>query len=86
MIEDFFGYSSGSSAFDKRRHINVIFQLLIMYKLKVNPNSLIPKIRRALQLPTQEAAELICNDVLSYDEHNYLNLLRERYDVPVSDL
>jgi len=85
MIEEFFGYGSASSAFDKRRHINVIFQLLLMYKLKVNPNSLIIKIQRALQLPTQQAAELICNDVLSYDEHNYLNLLRERYDVPVSD-
>lgn len=85
MIEDFFGNGSGSSVFDKRRHINVIFQLLMMYKLKVDSNSVIPTLQRALKLPTQQAAELICNNVLSYDEHNYLNLLRERYDVPVND-
>ena len=85
MIDNFFGYGSASSEYDKRRHINVIFQLLLMYKLKQNPGFVIPKLQRALQLPTQQAAEFICNEVLSYDEHNYLNLLRERYNIPVSD-
>lgn len=85
MIENFFGYGSASSAYDKRRHINVILQLLLMYKLKQNPGFIIPKLQCALRLPTQQAAELICNDVLTYDEHNYLNLLRERYNLPDSD-
>lgn len=84
-METFFGYGSGSSKFDKRRHINVIFQLLIMYKLKVDPNFVILTLQRALQLPTKQAADLICNEILSYDEHNYLNLLRERYAVPKND-
>ena len=85
MNENFFGYGSGSASYDKRRHINVIFQLFMMYKLKTNPNSVISKLQTALQLPTQQAAELVCNDILTYDEHNYLNLLRERYDVPIDD-
>ena len=85
MEEDFFGYGSASSSYDKRRHINVIFQLLMTYKLKAMPSSVISNLRRALQLPTQQAAELVCNDILSYDEHNYLNLLRERYNVPIAD-
>lgn len=85
MTDNFFGYGSASSEFDKRRHINVIFQLLLMYKLKQNPGYVVPKLQRALQLSTQQAAEFICNEVLSYDEHNYLNLLRERYNIPASD-
>ena len=84
-MDDFFGYGTGSSAYDKRRHINVIFQLLMMYKLKVNPSAVIPPLQRALSLPMQQGAEVICNDVLSYDEHNYLNLLRERYHVSEFD-
>ena len=39
----------------------------------------------AAQLPIQEAAEYVCNDILTYDEHNFLNLLRERYNVPNAD-
>ena len=84
-MDNFFGYGTASSAYDKRRHINVIFQILMMYKLKVNPNSVIPPLQRALRLPVQQAAEVICNDILSYDEHNYLNLLRERYGISESD-
>lgn len=85
MTEDFFGYGSGSSTYDKRRHINVIFQLFIMYKLKVNQSALATKLQYALRLPMQQAAEYVCNEILSYDEHNYLNLLRERYNLPISD-
>lgn len=85
MNEDFFGYGSASSAYDKRRHINVIFQILLMYKLRNNQSSLMPKLQYALRLPMQQAAEYVCNEILTYDEHNYLNLLRERYNLPVSD-
>ena len=79
MNEMFFGYGSGESFYDKRRHINVIFQLLMMYKLKSIPSIVIPQLQQALRMPVQEAAELVCNDILTYSEHNYLNLLRERY-------
>ena len=79
MNEMFFGYGSGESFYDKRRHINVIFQLLMMYKLKAIPSIVIPQFQQASRMPVQEAAELVCNDILTYSEHNYLNLLRERY-------
>lgn len=83
--EDFFGYGSANSFYDRRRHINVIFQLLMMYKLKVIPSVVIPQLQQAIKLPMQDAAELVCNDILTYDEHNYLNLLRERYNLNVTD-
>lgn len=34
---------------------------------------------------TEEKASIICNDLLTYGEHNYLNLLRERYNISNSD-
>lgn len=85
MEESFFGYGSANPAYDKRRHINVIFQLLMMYKLKVNQSALVPKLQYALSLPVRQAAEYVCNEILSYDEHNYLNLLRERYNLSIPD-
>ena len=36
-------------------------------------------------LSYKQAAEYICNDVLSYEEHNYLNLLRSRYGLSEDD-
>ena len=85
MNETFFGYGSAESFYDKRRHINVIFQLLMMYKLKAIPSVIIPQLQQALRLPMQDAAELVCNDILTYGEHNYLNLLRERYSLSDAD-
>lgn len=60
MNETFFGYGSAESFYDKRRHINVIFQLLMMYKLKAIPSVIIPQLQQALRLPMQDAAELVC--------------------------
>ena len=85
MNDDFFGYGTNSPAYDKRRHINVIFQLLMMYKLKQDPSWVVPKLKYALQLPVNEAASYVCNNILTFDEHNFMNLLRERYNLPGAD-
>lgn len=84
-IEDFFGYGSCDSRYDIRRHINVIFHELLYYKLYYDQTLIVKCIRYADSLPLQQAAEYICNDVFSYDEHNYLNLLRERYGLNEND-
>ena len=84
-LEDFFGYDSCDSRYDVRRHINVIFHEMIYYKLHYDQNMTVQCIRYADSLPIRQAAEYMCNDVLSYDEHNYLNLLRERYNINEAD-
>ncbi len=83
--EDFFGYGSCDSRYDTRRHINVIFQELILYKLYYDQALTAKCILYADSLSPQQAAEYFCNDVLSYDEHNYLNLLRLRYSLSEQD-
>lgn len=84
-ISDFFGFGTNSSAYDGRRHIMTIFYELMSYKMAVNGRGTVNKVNYALSLPEQQAAEYICNTVLSYDEHNFLNLLRERYHVSSAD-
>ena len=42
-MEDFFGYNSGSVLFDKRRHLNTLFCLLIHYHFILS-NSLVQQI------------------------------------------
>lgn len=82
----FFGYGSCDSKYDIRRHINVILHEFMAYKLYGNNQRMIvQKLQYAAQLPIQDAAEYVCNDILTYDEHNFLNLLRERYNVPNAD-
>lgn len=83
--EEFFGYGSCDSGYDSRRHINVIFVELMSYKLYVNQSLTMQCIQYALSLSEQQAAEYICNDVLTYAEHNYLSLLRERYGLSSKD-
>ena len=82
----FFGYGSCDSKYDIRRHLNLILHEFMAYKLYVNDQrTLVQNILHAAQLPVQEAAEYVCNDILTYDEHNFLNLLRERYNVSEID-
>ncbi len=85
MEESFFGYGSCSAAYDKRRHLNVLFQLFMIYRLKADQQGLVPKLKMVIQMPTEEAAEFVCNDILSYDEHNFLNLIRERLNLADAD-
>ena len=58
---------------------------MIYYKLHYDQNMTVQCIRYADSLPIRQAAEYMCNDVLSYDEHNYLYLLRERYNINERD-
>lgn len=83
--EDFFGYGSCDSRYDVRRHINVIFHELLYYKLYYDQSLMVKCIRYADGLPLRQAAEYISNDVLTIDEHNYLNLLRSRYGLSDED-
>jgi hypothetical protein len=83
--EDFFGYGSCDSRYDVRRHINVIFHELLYYKLYYDQSLMVKCIRYADGLPLRQAAEYISNDVLTFDEHNYLNLLRSRYGLSDED-
>ena len=84
-VQDFFGYGSCNNEFDNRRHINTIFVELMSYKLYANQALTIQRVQYAMSLPEHQAAEYICNEVLTYAEHNYLNLLRERYRLDDED-
>ena len=84
-MEDFLGYGSCDSSYDNRRHINVIFHEMIYYRLYYDQNMTVQCIRYADSLPIRQAAEYMCNDVLTHEEHNFLNLLRERYDISEDD-
>lgn len=82
---DFFGYGTASAAYDKRRHINIILVEFINYQTSVNPNIRNQFVRHLLYESIEDTASFICNDVLNYGEHNFLNLLRKRYEISDSD-
>lgn len=84
-MENFFGIGSGSSNYDKRRHINVIFMEIVSYHFYADPGYA-DRLVRVLKTDNNiySRSSTICNSFLTYNEHNYLNLLRERYNI--SDL
>lgn len=84
-MENFFGYGSGSALFDKRRHLNTVFFLFANYHLIVD-SRIGQQIAYHLKNSDMETtASFICNDIFSYGEHNSMNLLREKYQIPESD-
>lgn len=84
-MENFFGYNSGSTLFDKRRHLNTVFCLFANYHFILN-NRVGQQIAYYLKNKDREAIALfICNEIFSFGEHNYMNLLREKYQVLEND-
>ncbi len=84
-MENFFGYNTGSTLFDKRRHLNTVFCLFANYHLILD-SRIGQQIAYHLEnSDTETIASFICNDIFSYGEHNFMNLLREKYQISESD-
>lgn len=85
-MDNFFGIGTADSFYDKRRHINMIFMEFMSYHLFAD-SSFGARIISLLKSgkSEEERASCICNDFLTYDEFNFLQLLREKYNLPDSE-
>lgn len=83
----FFGLGTCDSFYDKRRHINLVFMEMMSYYLYSDASfsKQISSIVGNRYKSTEQKASDICNDILSHNEHNFLNLLRERYNISEED-
>lgn len=85
-MENFFGIGLANSFYDKRRHVNVIFMIIMDYHFYANPGFA----ERVVSLLKSGCSEpyrtrMIANDYLTRDELNYLNIVREKYSLPSND-
>ena len=68
-----------------QQKISLVMVVVIPDMTYYDQSLMVKCIRYADGLPLRQAAEYICNDVLTFDEHNYLNLLRSRYGLSDED-
>ena len=83
--ELFLGIGTGNPFYDKRRHLNIIFVEFMSSHAIARPASSNLVMYHIMHDSVEDAALFICNDILTEEEHDFLNLLRERYDVPDDD-
>ena len=85
-MENFFGIGLANSFYDKRRHVNVIFMIIIDYHFYANPG-FADRLVSLLQSGSSEPyrTRMIANNFLTRDELNYLNIIREKYSLPSSE-
>ena len=81
----FFGIGKGEAFYDKRRHLNMIFLVCANYQFFVDPAPADELRHYVFNESAEVSASYICNNILTAGEHNYLNMLRERYSIPVND-
>lgn len=81
-MDNFFGIGTSDSFYDKRRHINMIFIEFLSYHI-FSDSSYSDRIVSLLKSSKSEEdrAFCICNNFLTYNELNFLKLLRERYNL-----
>lgn len=81
-MENFFGISSGSSLFDKRRHINTIYAEFFEFRLqKEGQPFVMNKLVPILQKGKNERFNDIQNHILSDLEYSFLYYLKNRYNL-----
>ena len=85
-LETLLGYNTGSSQYDYKRHLNLIFTELMTYKLYYDQRLTIQIIQYAKSLHDDaKASKYILEDVLNPYERNYLKTLRTRYGISEVD-
>lgn len=85
-MENFFGIGTADSFYDKRRHVNAVLMIFLDYHFYASPGYA-DRLVALLKSPKSEAmmAIDICNDFLSYEEHSFMNVMREKYGLPEGD-
>jgi hypothetical protein len=76
----FFGYTTRSSAYDARRHVNFFFNAFVSYNMEVNPSisSTIGKAMKFFNLGNiVMAAQYITSEVLTPDQNKFLEFLKK---------
>ena len=85
-MDNFFGIGLANSFYNKRRHVNVIFMIIMDYLFYANPGfaeRLVSLLKSGCSEPYR--TRIIANDYLTRDELNYLNIVREKYSLPSND-
>lgn len=80
-MDNFFGLGTASSAYDKRRHINLVYYTMMMLRFTKKDNSFMMNLKQILSsgYDKNTKSDLICQHILTDLEISYLNYLRTRY-------
>lgn len=76
----FFGYTTRSSAYDARRHVNLFFNTFVSYNMELDPsiNSTIRRALKYLNLGNLDmSAQLIASEGLTPDQNKFLEFLKK---------
>ena len=83
-MNNFFGFNTGSSAYDKRRHLNLIYHEFMYFKLLEN-QSIAMAVKNVMAKSINERYNIFLASILNKYESNFLYYLKNRYQVPDAD-
>ena len=86
-MNNFFGFDSADSFYDKRRHINLVYYTMMYLRLLKGDNTFMLNIKRILSPNnnTLTRADMMCGEILTDLEVSYLKYLKDRYALSVND-
>ena len=83
-MNNFFGFNTGSSAYDKRRHLNLIYHEFMYFKLLEN-QSIAMAVKNVMAKSINERYNIFLASILNKYESNFLYYLKNRYQVIDAD-
>lgn len=80
-MESFFGYGTASSAFDGRRHVNVLTHLYATYQLMANSESIANIVRTAIQMSDSQSAVYLKQNLFGRDFLQFIDVMARRFSL-----
>lgn len=86
MDDNFFGVGLASSFYDKRRHINTIYNIFMHYRMIAKGQNFINQLAPIVKCQDESVRfSKLTQEILTPLECSYLNYIKNRYSVPESD-
>ncbi|MBO7200953.1 MAG: hypothetical protein J6V54_06105 [Bacteroidales bacterium] len=86
-MNNFFGFDTANSFYDKRRHINLVYYSMMHLRLLSGDNSFIYDVKRIISSNNSslEKAKMMRMEILTDYENSFLDYLQKRYNLSDND-
>lgn len=85
-MESFFGHGTSSSAFDGRRHVNVLTHFYATYQLMANGESIANIVRNAIQMGDSQSAAYLKQNLYGRDFLQFIDMMAKRFSLSEDEI
>ena len=85
-MESFFGYGTRSSAYDGRRHVDVLTKYFATYQLMAKGEKVADIVRNAVQMEESQATSYLKRNLYGADFLNFIKMMARKFSLTEEEI